>query len=260
MKPVDRSIPIAAYYQIAMDIQNRIAAGEWADTLRLPSEALLAESYQVSRMTIRQALAELIKGEMIVRRRGVGTFILKDEPTRPRLTMALPLPTTVVRRLTDAGYKVRSCLHKTSVMAVPSSDIAESLRLDLEENVAFFERRITVDERMLVISRSMIPNSLCEGITDTPLINDSIQETLAKNHGVRVTHSRNWLEAVRATDEEAAILGAERGAPLILVTSVFYAANSAPVEYVSNLWHGDIVRFYVGESVAPSKEVNQMVL
>lgn len=260
MKPVDRSIPIAAYYQIAMDIQNRIAAGEWAESLRLPSEAFLAESYQVSRMTIRQAMAELVKEGMVARRRGVGTFILKDEPAKPRLTMALPLPTTVMRRLTDAGYDVQSCMHRASVMTVPSRSIAESLRLAPEDEVAFFERRITVKERMLVISRSMIPESLCQGITDAPLINDSIQETLAQNHGVNVQYSRNWLEAVRATDEEAAILGTERGAPLILITSVFYDADSVPVEYVSNLWNGDTIRFHVGEDAVISGRIDQVIM
>ena len=58
---IDRSSPVPAYYQIQLDLSDRIQRGEWNDRKQLPSESTLAEQYAVSRITLRQALAELEK-------------------------------------------------------------------------------------------------------------------------------------------------------------------------------------------------------
>ena len=58
---IDRNSPVPAYYQIQLDLSDRIQRGEWNDRKQLPSESTLAEQYAVSRITLRQALAELEK-------------------------------------------------------------------------------------------------------------------------------------------------------------------------------------------------------
>lgn len=72
---VDRESPLPAYYQIAQDLRQRIAGGEWRAGSQLPSEPQLARQYDVSRMTMRQAVAVLSKEGVLVRRRGAGTFV-----------------------------------------------------------------------------------------------------------------------------------------------------------------------------------------
>ena len=56
---IDRNSPVPAYYQIQLDLSDRIQRGEWNDRKQLPSESTLAEQYAVSRITLRQALSEL---------------------------------------------------------------------------------------------------------------------------------------------------------------------------------------------------------
>ncbi len=72
---VDRDSPLPVYYQIASALRRRIADGEWRHGNQLPPEPELAKAFGVSRMTIRQALVELESDNVIVRRRGAGTFI-----------------------------------------------------------------------------------------------------------------------------------------------------------------------------------------
>jgi len=94
---IDRDSPIPVYFQIALDLQQRISNREWQANNQLPSEPELASQYQVSRMTVRQAIAELVKDGILVRRRGNGTFVnrvylditinqKKDAATRIRTT------------------------------------------------------------------------------------------------------------------------------------------------------------------------------
>ena len=72
---VDRSSPIPAYYQIAVDIHQRIANGEWRAGDKIPPEVELAEEYQVSRMTMRNALGQLANEGILDRKPGNGTFV-----------------------------------------------------------------------------------------------------------------------------------------------------------------------------------------
>ena len=67
---IDRNSPVPAYYQIQLDLSDRIQRGEWNDRKQLPSESTLAEQYAVSRITLRQALAELEK-DGIIKQSGV---------------------------------------------------------------------------------------------------------------------------------------------------------------------------------------------
>ena len=50
---IDRNSPVPAYYQIQLDLSDRIQRGEWNDRKQLPSESTQAEQYAVSRITLR---------------------------------------------------------------------------------------------------------------------------------------------------------------------------------------------------------------
>lgn len=54
---------IPRYIEIHNEIRQRIAAGEWGTNKRLPAERDLAESFNVSRMTLRQAIQTLVDEE-----------------------------------------------------------------------------------------------------------------------------------------------------------------------------------------------------
>src|SRR5438477_13037305 len=85
---IDKQSPIPMYYQIMNQLREKIAAGEYAVDSALPPERELVETYQVSRMTIRQAISELVNEGILVRRRCIGTFVAppKFEHALCRLT------------------------------------------------------------------------------------------------------------------------------------------------------------------------------
>ena len=94
---IDHNSPIPAYYQIALDLRQRISGGEWRAGNKLPREIDLAQQYNVSRMTFRQAIGELVKEGLVQRRKGVGTFLTQGyvptdhTPTSEILNQSLSL-------------------------------------------------------------------------------------------------------------------------------------------------------------------------
>ena len=67
--------PTPLYYQLKSVLKAKIRSQELKEKERLPSEAQLCQEFNVSRITVRQALAELMKAGLIYRDRGKGTFI-----------------------------------------------------------------------------------------------------------------------------------------------------------------------------------------
>jgi GntR family transcriptional regulator len=72
---IDHDGPVTVWRQVADDITADIKSGELSQGSRLPSEAELAELYQVARGTVRRALAALVERETIVVVHGRGTFV-----------------------------------------------------------------------------------------------------------------------------------------------------------------------------------------
>jgi len=82
----DKALPL--YYQIETILRRKILSGEFESGTYLPSESALRKEFDVSRITIRQALSLLEQDGLIIRRRGKGTLIPENLETMraPRLT------------------------------------------------------------------------------------------------------------------------------------------------------------------------------
>jgi GntR family transcriptional regulator len=78
--------PTPLYHQLMNILRSRILSNELKGSQRLPTEAELCMEYSVSRITVRQALSELMKDGLIYRDRGRGTFVTEGaELKRPEL-------------------------------------------------------------------------------------------------------------------------------------------------------------------------------
>jgi GntR family transcriptional regulator len=67
------------YYQIKQTIRAWIIDREFGPGEKIPSEHELSERFGVSRLTVRQAIAQLTQEGFLVSRRGEGTFVTDDE-------------------------------------------------------------------------------------------------------------------------------------------------------------------------------------
>ena len=72
---IERESPVPYYFQLATLLEHEILSGRWSPNSRLPSESELCSYYEVSRTTVRQALARLEQQGSIRRQRGQGTYV-----------------------------------------------------------------------------------------------------------------------------------------------------------------------------------------
>ncbi len=79
------------YLKVKNDILRKIERGEFEEGKQLPPEKELCKIYNVSQITIRRALSELMQENVLIRHQGKGTFIRKTEPviSKTRTILAL---------------------------------------------------------------------------------------------------------------------------------------------------------------------------
>ena len=67
--------PVTLQYQLRKELYEKIRNKEWMPGQMIPSERELCDEYCVSRITVREALKELVQSGYLVRKQGKGTFV-----------------------------------------------------------------------------------------------------------------------------------------------------------------------------------------
>lgn len=78
-KSLSKTNPLPLYQQLAKLIESCIYYGDFNDGDQLPTEKEFCEAYDISRVTVREAMNVLKRLELIETRRGAGVFIKKTQ-------------------------------------------------------------------------------------------------------------------------------------------------------------------------------------
>lgn len=243
MTIVDRSSPLPAYFQVAQDLRRRIHECEWPTGARIAPEHDLARDYGVSRVTIRQALAELAKDDLLERKRGSGTYVRpRQRPIVYDLNLTLG---AYAARIREMGFTNRAEILESGVIGDPAEHLRSALQLPEDGRVAYLLRRVLINEEPAAIYRSWFDAAVVPGIERSPGVAGSLSDTLANEYGFEPVRSELSLEVVRSTREEALLVGSSSDVPLLVVTSTSYLEDGRPLEHAQMTWLGDRVRFHV---------------
>ncbi len=248
-KNIDKDSPVPAYYQIELHLRNRISQNEWGVDKQIPSEAELSRQYEVSRVTIRQALAELEKNGIIKRIRGKGAFI-NSNPTPFVHDLSYFLLSS--ERLNQKGIFISAKLLEFDLLTDPFPYVYETLHIRPDSQVIFVKRLFTLDEKPIAISRSWISHSLVPGFHKMGLKNNKLSATLAEKYGLVPVRVEDYIELVRSTPAESKLLKTNYDTPLLLLKGVSYLEDGKPLEYSNTLWLGDCVRFHLTLNNSPN--------
>ncbi|GAC1388398.1 MAG: phosphonate metabolism transcriptional regulator PhnF [Ktedonobacteraceae bacterium] len=234
---IDKSSPIPVYYQIMNHLRSRIAEGQYPVNSTFPPERELVETYQVSRMTVRQAISELVNEGILVRRKGVGTFIAP-----PKLEQALNSLTSFTEDMAQRGMKAGAHILSFKEMR-PDAMTRKLLGLEVEETVYESVRIRLADEEPMALETTTLVASLCPGLRREDLENQSLYKVLTERYGIQLEYATQSLEPVLAPPHEATLLHVDPGVPLLLMYRVTHDLNGKAFELAKSLYRGDRYKF-----------------
>jgi GntR family transcriptional regulator len=217
---------VPRYYEIEQALRTRVAALE-ADS-PLPSDAQLCEEFGVSRMTARNAVQRLVQDGLVYRVPGRGTFVAAGDAHRTA-THILSFSDEMRRR----GRQPSSRLVESSVR--PATD-EERTRLGSDE-VAVLRRVRLADGEPLALETAVFPAVRVAQVLEGDLERVSLFERLTAS-GLVPTAGRAAIAAQSATDEDARLLGVERGEPLLVERRLIRDQHGDPLEWTESRYVG----------------------
>lgn len=227
---LDRSTPLPIYHQLAREMERAISDGRVVKGDYLHSELELADAWQVSRLTLRRAIQELVDSGLVVRRRGIGTQVVNDTVRHaPKLS-------SMWDDLAEQGRDPT-----TTVLAhecvIADDVIAERLALPAGSPVIYLERCRSADGRRLAIMRTWIALTAGADITTEQLGVSGLYRTL-RERGIWPHTAVRRVSARAAGPVDASLLGIEVGAPLLIVESTMQDTTGTRVEFTEQVHDG----------------------
>jgi GntR family transcriptional regulator len=231
-------------------LRAMIAGPDYAPGDRIPAERDLAARFGASRMTVRRAIDDLVRLGALERDSTNGTFVRRPVVTRP---VGGPVR-GLSQILRDADGSPTSRLEAFAV-APAGARIARRLGTTPGEPIIELRRLRLAGERPFCVETSYVPRVIAPELTADDLDGASLYRVLEERYGVVPHRADETIGLGRASPDEAASLGLEPGAPVLLLRAVVFDARDVPMEYLVSINHPDRVAFGVsgGEPVEPEE-------
>ena len=214
----------ARYRTIAAAIAERIKVEDLPPGSLLPSETDLAETFGVTRMTVRQALAGLAGAGLIERRHGRGTIVAPIKLQRQSL-----LPIGLAEELKARGLRPGSKVLEFDEVA-PSAEDRALLWVGPRGTVFRVVRLRYASDVLIGLQESLIPAKYVPGIDRAAFENESLFRVLRERHGLIPTQSDFEVAAVAADRRIAKALDIDVGTSVLRSSSVSYLEGGRPLE------------------------------
>ncbi|WP_085316886.1 GntR family transcriptional regulator [Derxia lacustris] len=215
------------YQQIKSLLTQGLEAGEWKPGEVIPSEMELAVRFKVSQGTVRKAIDELAKENLVVRRQGKGTFVASHND-EPRAGFKF------LRLVSDDGQPIgtQSDILECKRVRAPA-DIARQLDLKAGESMVQLRRLLTINDRPGVLDEIWLPAAMFRGLSADKLAGyrGPLYGLFEKEFGIRMVRADERLKAVAADAATAGLLKVSVGDPLLLIERVAYTYLDRPVEF-----------------------------
>jgi GntR family transcriptional regulator len=232
-----RTLP-ALHHRIATELRREITAGALAVGEPLPSEAQLCDRYQVSRGTVRHALAALRAEGAIGGGRG------KPPVVRPPVTSQ---DFSAIASFSAWAHAVgREPGQRTLELArrPASPEVADALALEGGAPVVEVLRVRLLDGDPVMLERSRFVESVGRHLFDFDLDSGSIYAYLL-GEGVDLARVTHVVDAVPAQELDAEHLGVAVGEPLLRARRRAADRDGEPLEWSEDRYRGDAMAFTV---------------
>lgn len=231
--------PTPLYFQLKNILKSKILSNELKGNDRLPSEVELCEEYNVSRVTIRQALSELIKDGLIYRDRGRGTFVTVGAELK-RLSLRGSIENLIAAgegtRIKAISYKKVPCLpHLTKI-----------LRLGMNSEIFQMEVLRFFPKGPFGYSFLYFPPGLGEKISLHELSETTeIITFIEKKMKTKVNHANQTIDVGLADKRVAEYLIIKPKTPLLIIERDYYSRDGSPMFVSITHFRSDLYKYRI---------------
>ena len=232
-----RAAPTPLYIQLKNTLTAQITQGDYVAHQQLPSERELCEHFNVSRTTVRQAIADLMHEELVYSRAGKGTFV-----SELKISQQLRALTGFSQDVHARDSVPSSRILQASIFPT-TPHLAETLQIAPSTEVLLLSRLRLADGIPLAIENTYLRHNLCPHILKHDFAHESLYKVLASEYALRLVRSEQTIEAGLAEAEELSLLQMQPPAAVLKMERLTYTDQNVLVEYTRSSYRGDRYKF-----------------
>lgn len=234
---LDSAAPQPLYQQLRDTLLVKIEAGEYAPHQQLPSERQLSRFFRVSRVTVRQALADLIQTGHVYTRVGKGTYV-SDPSSRQPLGSFFGFSEGITRY----GHVSSSVILEAKL--VPADEaLSVRLRMPHGDEIVRLVRLHEADGIPMVLETIHLPHGHVPGVLRRIADDVSLYEVLEKNYSLRMASAEVRMEAGLADEKEAEHLALSLPAAVLRIEQTSFTADGRAVAFSRSTCRGEGYQF-----------------
>ncbi len=226
------------YLQLFHGIRNSIESGRYDSGMKIPPELEIAKTLNISRITVRQAMDELMSRGIVYREQGRGTFVSAPQMEGIRGVSSF------TEDMQSRGKKFETVVLSVDV-EVPNEMIREKLKLDPGEQTVRMIRKRIVENEPWAIQYSHVPCSTAPGLEQEDLTK-SLFYILRRKYQVYPAWTEAIVSARGATEEEARELNIGKNDVVLVVDGVTYTESFDTIEAITSVYNAGKVSLYMG--------------
>lgn len=237
MAPLQREAPNPLYMQVKEALLDEILSGRCRPHDRLPSERELSQQFDVSRMTVRQALQELARDGAIYARVGKGTFV-----AAPKIDQQLRTLTSFSQDVRSRGGHSTSRVLEAREMAA-SAELAAALQVAIGAPVWMLSRLRLADGVPMAVETTNLPQALCPDLLRHDFSAESLYQVLRSDYDIQPAQADQVIEAALASPREAELLELTLPAAVLRMQRLTRDGAGQPIEFVHSTYRSDRYKF-----------------
>lgn len=247
-KSWDRKIPYHIHFRD--HFASMIEAQTLAPGSKLPPERTLAEEFEISRVTVRQALIRMEAEGLIFREERRGWFV-----SPPRIRYDPTANTSFTESITKQGRVAgTTVLSKQQVAA--SKWISNLLRCAVGVPIFIISRLRSVDGRAVMVEQIHVNAKRCPGLLDYPL-DQSMTDLMLEKYGIIEHRTQISMRPTALSDQPAKALGASVGTPSLYLSRTILDQLKEVIEFDHEFWRHDAIDICVSTVGKLEEETNR---
>jgi len=229
---INKNSPIPIYHQLLEYIKIKITSGEYPADELIPSEREFSEKFQISRMTVRQALNNLVQDGFVYRQKGKGTFV-----SRQKVEKKISRLNSYTEEMIERGLKPSS---KLIEFEITNSDptLASILKINECDSIYRIKRVRLADSKPMSIESIFVPCDIAPNLSKS-ILEKSFYDYVISNIPDPIQYADQSIQARLATENEAKLLEIPINSPVLSIDRTTYLRSGKVLEHELTVYRAD---------------------
>lgn len=229
--------PLPLYQQIKETLRSAILDGQYPPHSRMPSESELQAMFEVSRITIRQALGDLQKEGLIFKVHGKGSFV-----SQPKAVQNITSLQGFAEAMSGDGNEIVNRVVSVAFVSA-SAEVADKLGLEEGATVAEIHRVRLLNRAPTSYEITFLPEFLGKKLARADLAARDIFLILENDCGIALGSADLSISAIAAHAPVAKALEIKRNVPVLRVQRLTHDSDGRPIDFEYLYLKGDAVQY-----------------